>query len=220
MCYSFTGFIRDSSKHAKLGKHINCRQNMSLVPLWSHICHQVNAPFTPWASRQRNQLPLPTPMGLATAKLAFKAAAPKLSTVLPHPRPIVVLLQQVEHLLPTYVMVGHVDFLHEQHTKATCRKRVPLGPVPVVELVRKAQALCLLLKRCSKRWWGLASKQEVLELQVFCWALYPTCLDVAGTLPAVPVGGGNTVEVCATQVVRPIAGVTHQGVWVICREGL
>ena len=90
----------------------------------------------------------------------------------------------------------------------------------MVELVSKAQVLRLLLKSCPQCWRGLASKQEVLELQIFSGALYPSCLDVAGALPAVPVGGGDAVEVCATQVERPVAGVTHQGVGVICGQGL
>ena len=92
---------------------------MPLLPLWPEIHNQVDGPLTPRPRWQWHQLPLPAPMRLPCAQLALKAPPHELAAVLLHPRPVVLLLQHVEKLLTSNVVIGEMGFFHEQGAQPT-----------------------------------------------------------------------------------------------------
>jgi hypothetical protein len=73
----------------------------------------------------------------ATCQLAFKTRVRIFRTILPHGGPETFMFEEFVHFLPPYVVVLHVDFLHDQQLVALRCKMDP----PVV-LPRQQLASC------------------------------------------------------------------------------
>ena len=66
-------------------------------------------------------------MCLATCQLTFKTRVRIFRTILPHGGPETFIFEEFVHFLPSYVVVLHVDFLHDQQLVALrCKMDPPI----------------------------------------------------------------------------------------------
>ena len=112
------------------------------------------------------------------------------------------------------MVVLHVGFFKYKCLHTSGRVGHPLAIAPAVQLVGE----CELLGSCGKgvvqvaR--GVASQEKLLEGHIFCGASVAGGVYVAATLAAVPVCGGNRVEVGAAEMVGPVAAIANNALLV------